>query len=139
MSLQYSTIDSLDRPVFPAWSGCPRPHSDPSSSPSLPPSFSVCVGLSVCLVGDGTVAVGQGAPIRLVEGGRGPGARGPGEEAEGAPADEGEPVDLWGHETEGPHVVLPGSPKGHCVEGDGGIPAEGGGGMRVNVHLNVAS
>lgn len=98
-------------------------------SPPSPPPFSVGGQLGLC--GARAVAVGglrQRVAIRLpllgcvCAGARSLGAGGACEESQGAPADEGEPIELGGHEQSGTEVTVPWHRQGNHVEGNGRVP-----------------
>lgn len=53
------------------------------------------------------------------------GVRGPaGEQAQSSSADQGEPVELWGHEQTRSEITLPGHHKRDPVEGNRGVPGK---------------
>lgn len=53
------------------------------------------------------------------------GARGAaGEQAQGPPADQGEPVELRGHEQSRSQITLPGHRERNPVEGNRGVPGQ---------------
>lgn len=101
-------------------------------SPPSPPLFSVSGWLGLC--GTHAVAIGGlgqcvAIHLALLDSSGGwrwsPGARRAREEPQGAPADEGEPVELGGHEQGSTKITMPWHRQRNHVEWDRCVPAIG--------------